>query len=255
MKKELFKLLVAEFEKLGINPTKWLGTRTNVKRIGKKNLADTPINEFAIQGEFENRGADRIIKLFEDEGRYLAQLNDVQANQLLNNLKTANKIINPPPKPEAGIYHFSKLPGEAITPAEYTGKKAVDEGKIMSAQLKAAMSISQADTELAKRLKLDMSKASDFDKLQAWKEKHGVPAFTKDEGISSLFKVVSDNPLADLGSQIDNIATEGKSLADEAQRLTDIAWKVSPEGQAAEEAIRKDILRRGSEGKGFAGST
>ena len=253
MKKELFKLIVAEFEKLGINPTKWLGTRTNVKRIGKKNLADTPINEFAIQGEFENRGADRIIKLFEDEGRYLAQLNDVQANQLLNNLKTANKIVNPPPKPEAGIYHFSKLPGEAITPAEYTGKKAVDEGKIMSAQLKAAMSISQADTELAKRLKLDMSKASDFDKLQAWKEKHGVPAFTKDEGISSLFKVVSDNPLADLGSQIDNIATEGKSLADEAQRLTDIAWKVSPEGQAAEEAIRKDILRRGSEGKGFAG--
>ena len=39
MRKEIFKLIVAEFEKLGINPTKWLGTRTNVKRIGKTNLA------------------------------------------------------------------------------------------------------------------------------------------------------------------------------------------------------------------------
>ena len=42
-------------------------------------------------------------------------------------------------------------------------------------------------------------------------------------------------------------------MADEAQKLVDLAWKMSPEGQAAEEAIRKDILRRGSEGKGFAG--
>ena len=98
-----------------------------------------------------------------------------------------------------------------------------------------------------------MSKASDFDKLQAWKEKHGVPDFAKDEGIASLFKVVDDNPLADLGSQLDNIEKEGKSLLDEAQKLVDLAWKMSPEGQAAEELIRKDINRRGSEGKGFAG--
>ena len=67
MKKELFKLLVAEFEKLGINPTKWLGTRTNVKRIGKQNLSKTPINEFAIEREFEEKGVDRLLKLFEEE--------------------------------------------------------------------------------------------------------------------------------------------------------------------------------------------
>ena len=253
MKKELFKLLVAEFEKLGVNPTKWLGTRTNVKRINKKNMADTPINEFAIQREFDEKGVDRILKLFDEEARYLAQLNDVQGNQLLNNLKTVNKVVKPPPKPEAGIYHFSKLPGKEITPAEFTGKKAADEAKISSAILKAGMEVSAADRELAKRLKLDMSKISDYEKLQVWKDKHGVPDFTKDEGIGSLFKVVSDNPLADLGSQLDNIAKEGKSLADEANKLVDLAWKMSPEGQAAEEAVRKDILRRSYEGKGFAG--
>ena len=82
MRKEIFKLIVAEFEKLGINPTKWLGTRTNVKRIGKQNLAKTPINEFAIQREFEEKGVERILKLFEEEGRYLAQLNDMEATQL-----------------------------------------------------------------------------------------------------------------------------------------------------------------------------
>ena len=36
MKKDIFKLIVAEFEKLGIDPTQWLGMRTNVKRINKK---------------------------------------------------------------------------------------------------------------------------------------------------------------------------------------------------------------------------
>jgi len=253
MKKEIFKLIVAEFEKLGVNPTKWLGTRTNVKRIGKTNLAATPVNKFAVQREFDEKGVERILKLFEEEGRYLAQLNDMEATQLLANIKTVNKIANPPPKPEAGIYNFSKLPGKKLTPDEYTGKQAADEGKIMSAQLDAAMATSKVDQDLAKRLNLDMSKISDFDKLQAWKKKHNVPEFDSPEGIASLFKTVDDNPLADLGSQLDNIAKEGKTLAEEAQRLTDMAWKMSPEGQAAEELIRKDILRRSSEGKGFAG--
>ena len=252
MRKEIFKLIVAEFEKLGINPTKWLGTRTNVKRIGTTNLAATPVNKFAMQREFDNKGVEQILKLFEEEGRYLAQLNDSEAHQLLANLKTTNKIVNPPPKPEAGIYSLKE--GKKITPAEYTGQKARDQEKIQSAILKAGMSVSRADQELAKRLNLDMSKASNFDKLQAWKEKHGVPDFTKDEGgISSLFKVVDDNPLADLGSQLDNIEKEGKSLADEAQKLVDLAWKMSPEGQAMEELVRKDILKRSYEGKGFVG--
>ena len=253
MTKELFKLLVAEFQKLGINPTKWLGTRTNVKRIGKTNLSATPINQFAIQREFDNQGVDRILKLFDEEARYLAQLTDMEGTQLLANLKTTNKIVKPTPVQEAGIYQFSKLPGKEITPAEFTGKKAADEAKIQSATLKAAMETTKVDQDLAKKLNLDMSKASDFDKLQAWKKQHNVPEFDSPEGIASLFKTVEDNPLADLGTHLDNIQKEGKSLADNMQKITDLAWKMSPEGQAAEEAIRKDILRRGSEGKGFAG--
>ena len=255
MKKELFKLLVAEFEKLGINPTKWLGTRTNVKRIGERNLSATPINEFAIKTEFEEKGVERILKLFEEEGRYLAQLNDMEGTQLLANLKVANKIVNPIPKPEAGIYQFSKLPGKKLTPDEFTGKKAANEAKLDSAILKASMEVSAVDRKLAERLNLDMSKIADYEKLQVWKDKHGVPDWTQESesGIASLFKTKEQNELADLGTQLDAIEKEGKSLLDEANKLVDLAWKMSPEGIRAEEAIRKNILKREHEGKGFAG--
>ena len=64
MKKELFKLIVAEFQKLGIDPTQWLGMRTNVKRINKKNMADSVMNEYAVNKEIDTHGLDRIKKLF-----------------------------------------------------------------------------------------------------------------------------------------------------------------------------------------------
>ena len=99
MKKEFFKLIVAEFQKLGIDPTQWLGMRTNVKRINKKNMADSVMNETAVNNEIEQHGLDRIKKLFSEEAKYLGQLNDVQAQTLLNNLKTLNKVVNPPKPP------------------------------------------------------------------------------------------------------------------------------------------------------------
>ena len=257
MKKDIFKLIVAEFEKLGIDPTQWLGMRTNVKRINKKNLADSSINEYAFNRELKDQGKGRLLKLFSEEAKYLGQLNDSQAATLLQNLKTVNKVMNPDPKPEAGIYQFSKLPGKELTPDEYTGKKAADEAKIQAAILDAGMKVSAVDQTLAKRLGLDMSKVSDWEKLQTWKDKHGVPDWAKQietsEGVGSLFKVTQDNPLADIGTQIDLIEKEGKALVDEAKKLTDMAWEMSPEGIAYREMIRKDINRRGSEGKGFAG--
>ena len=248
MKKEIFKLLVAEFQKLGINPTQWLGTRTNVKRISKKNMAESPINEYAFNKELETQGKDRLLKLFNEEAKYLGQLNDMQAATLLQNLKTVNKVMNPPPKPEAGIYQFSRFPGKKLTPDEITGQAAENEQKIQSALLNQAMKISAVDRTLAKRLNLDMSKAGDWEKLQTWKDKHGVPDWAKEtkEGVGSLFKVTEDNPLADIGTQLDLIEKEGKSLVDQAKKLVDKAWEMSPEGMAYREMSRKDILRRGS---------
>jgi len=255
MKKELFKLLVAEFQKLGIDPTQWLGMRTNVKRMNKKNMADSVMNEYAVNNEIDQHGLERIKKLFSEEAKYLGQLNDQQAGTLYQNLKTLNKIVNPAPQPEAQIYQFSKKPGDPITPDEYTSKSVADQQKIQSAMLNQAMKVSAVDRTLAKRLNLDMSKVSDWEKLQTWKDRHGVPDWAKDtkEGVGSLFKVVEDNPLADVQTQLDLIEKEGKSLVQQAQELADKAWEMSPEGMAYREMVRKDILRRESEGKGFAG--
>ena len=91
MRKEIFKLIVAEFEKLGVNPTKWLGTRTNVKRIGKTNLAATPVNKFAVQKEFDEKGVERILKLFEEEGRYLAHLDDSEIEPAFSQFKNSQQ--------------------------------------------------------------------------------------------------------------------------------------------------------------------
>jgi len=255
MKKELFKLIVAEFQKLGIDPTQWLGMRTNVKRMNKKNMADSVMNEYAVNNEIDQHGLERIKKLFSEEAKYLGQLNDQQAGTLYQNLKTLNKIVNPAPQPEAQIYQFSKKPGDPITPDEYTSKSVADQQKIQSAMLNQAMKVSAVDRTLAKRLNLDMSKVSDWEKLQTWKDRHGVPDWAKDtkEGVGSLFKVVEDNPLADVQTQLDLIEKEGKSLVQQAQELADKAWEMSPEGMAYREMVRKDILRRESEGKGFAG--
>ena len=254
MKKEIFKLLVAEFQKLGINPTQWLGTRTNVKRINKKNLADSSFNEYAFNRELKDQGKGRLLKLFSEEAKYLGQLNDSQAATLLQNLKVVNKVMNPPAKPDADIHMFSKLRGKKLTPDEFTGQAAENEQKIQSAILKNSMKVSAVDRTLANRLNLDMSKVSDWEKLQGWKDRHGIPDWAKDEeGIASLFKVTQDNPLADIGTQLDLIEKEGKSLVDQAKKLADRAWEMSPEGIAFRENVRKDINRRGSEGKGFAG--
>ena len=44
-------------------------------------------------------------------------------------------------------------------------------------------------------------------------KKHNVPEFLiRQKALDRLFKTVDDNPLADLGTQLDNIEKEGKSL-------------------------------------------
>ena len=246
----LFKKIVEGLEKLGISLSEVLGTRTGVKKIGKS-LTTGDISRIGIRTEFERSGVDKILKLFREDARYLHQMNELEGTKFLDNLNTANEVINPAPLPEAGI--FSLKEGKKFTSEEFLAQEASDQAKLDSATLKAAMETSKVDRDLAKKLNLDMSKASDFDKLQAWKKQHNLPDFSAEEGVGSLFKTRQQNELADLGTQLDAIEKEGKSLADEAKKLVDLAWQMSPEGQLAEESARKALLKRMNEGKGFAG--
>jgi len=246
----LFKKIVEGLEKLGVSLSEVLGTRTGVTKVGKS-LTTGNISRIGIRTEFERSGVDKILKLFREDARYLHEMNELEGTRFLDNINTANEVINPAPLPEAGIYSLKE--GKKLTPEEFTSKQAADEAKIDSATLKAAMETSKVDQDLAKKLNLDMSKASDFDKLQAWKKQHNLPDWGGEQGLGSLFKTRTDNELADLGTQLDSLEKEGKSLAQEAQKLVDMAWKMSPEGQAAEKTARKELLSRMNEGKGFAG--
>ena len=252
MKKEVFNEIFGLMKKLDIPFN--IGTRTNVKRLpGVGDMTNQVLSEGRLKNYVDKKGVDLVLKLFSRDGAYIPQLNDLEGKQFLSNLKTFDKIVNPPTPKSAEVHLFSKLPGDPITPEAYVGQKAADQQKIQSEVLKQGMRLSQVDQELAKKLNLDMSKASNFDKLQAWKEKHGVPDFSGEAGVASLFKKINEDPVADVGTILDNLEKEGKSLVDQMQKITDLAYRMSPEGLAAEEAARKALLQRMNEGKGFAG--
>ena len=253
MRKELFNEIFGLMKKLDIPLN--LGTRTNVKRLpGTKDMTNQVLSEGLLQNYVDDKGVDLVLKLFARDGAYIPHLNDLEGKQFLSNLKTFDKIKNPPTPQSAEVHLFSKLPGDPITPEAFAGQKAADQAKLYSEVLKQGMRLSKVDQELAKKLNLDMSKAGNFDKLQAWKKKHGVPDFTREEGgLGSLFKKISEDPVADVGTIMDNLEKEGKSLVDQMTKITDLAYKMSPEGIAAAEAARKSLLKRMSEGKGFAG--
>jgi len=254
MKKELFNEIFGLMKKLDIPFN--IGTRTNVKRLpAVQDMTNQVVSEGRLKNYVDQKGVDLVLKIFTRDGAYIPQLNDLEGKQFLTNLKTFDKIVNPPTPKSAEVHLFSKLPGEKMTPDQYTGKEAANQAKIESAILKNSMRVSKVDESLAERLGLDMSKLSDWEKLQGWKDKYGVPDWAKDTegGVGSLFKVARQDPLADVGTILDNIEKQGKSLVDQAKKLTDMAYKMSPEGIAAEKAARKALLQRMNEGKGFAG--
>ena len=43
------------------------GNKNNVKRISKKNLAESPINEYAFNKELDIQGKDRLMNLFSED--------------------------------------------------------------------------------------------------------------------------------------------------------------------------------------------
>ena len=252
MKKELFNEIFGLMKKLDIPFN--IGTRTNVKKMPSvKDLTTNKISESLLKDHVEIDGVSKVLKMFERDGSYIPQFNDLEGQQFLGNLKVLDKIVNPPTPKSADVHLFSKLPGDPITPEAFAGQKAADQAKLQSEVLKQSMRLSTVDQELAKKLNLDMSKANDYFKLEAWKKKHNIPDFTGEAGVGSLFKKISEDPVADVGKVMDNLEKEGKSLVDQMTKITDLAYRMSPEGIAAEEAARKALLKRMNEGKGFAG--
>jgi len=102
------KTLIAEalrlYKKLGGNTSKILGTRSNVNFLGKGDspdpMLDQTINVDALNFLYPGKGS-KLIEEFDNSMGYLTsgKLNDVQANNLLSNLRTVDNYFNPPPGP------------------------------------------------------------------------------------------------------------------------------------------------------------
>jgi len=92
------------YKKLGGNPSKILGSRTNVNFLGKGDspdpMLDQTINVDALNFLYPGKGS-KLIEEFDNSMGYLTsgKLNDVQAGNLLNNLRTVDSYFNPPPGP------------------------------------------------------------------------------------------------------------------------------------------------------------
>ena len=74
-----------------------------------------------------------------------------------------------------------------------------------------------------------------------------------EQGVGSLFKEKTDVTPVDVVDDLKGIEQDAGNLQDAVERLKSLAYKMTPEYQAQEEATRKALLKRMYEGKGFDG--
>jgi len=103
-RKVLIESILGLAQKLGANPNKFMGTKTNINFLGTgdKGMKGTTFSG-QLNEDFLNLGVgkDDIIRIIEQDAGYVTagKLNDMQLNTMFNNLKMVDKTFNPPPLP------------------------------------------------------------------------------------------------------------------------------------------------------------
>ena len=105
-RKFLIDGIIGLAQKLGANPNKFMGTKTNINFLGtgdrgmKGTTFSGLINEEVI-GATNTFGKSDLVKIIEQDMGFVTagKLNDVQLNTMLRNLKTIDNTFNPPPGP------------------------------------------------------------------------------------------------------------------------------------------------------------
>ena len=103
-RKFLIESILGLAQKIGANPNKFMGTKTNINFLGtgNKEMKGTTFSG-QINDDFLNLGfgKDDMIKIIEQDAGYVTagKLNDMQLNTMFNNLKMVDETFNPPPLP------------------------------------------------------------------------------------------------------------------------------------------------------------
>ena len=148
-RKFLIESILGLAQKLGANPNKFMGTKSNINFLGTgdKGMKGTTFSGL-LRDDFMTVGSrnftkDDMIRIIEQDSGYVTagKLNDVQLNTMYNNLLKIDETYNPPPGPlnvidlETGTRNINK---EGLESLRETDKiKRFTEGKGTS---KTAMS-------------------------------------------------------------------------------------------------------------------
>ena len=106
-RKFLIESIIGLAQKIGANPSKFMGTKGNINFLGTGDRAMKGTtfsgllkDDFMTVGS-RNFTKDDMIKIIEQDSGYVTagKLNDFQLNTMFTNLKTIDKTYNPPPLP------------------------------------------------------------------------------------------------------------------------------------------------------------
>ena len=134
MAKGLIEIALQLGSKLGVNTSKFLGTRSNVSFLGSGRPKDGMLFQQDINPEsFATIGIEKVIPDIESSLAYATanKLNDIELNTLIKNLKTMDETINPTNVVDMGIDSLRAKSGigeRQLTEAAGDVNKADDEG-------------------------------------------------------------------------------------------------------------------------------
>tara|TARA_R100000655_G_scaffold34909_1_gene67856 strand:+ start:20 stop:919 length:900 start_codon:yes stop_codon:yes gene_type:complete len=157
-RKFLIEGIMGLAQKLGANPNKFMGTKSNINFLGtgdrgmKGTTFSGLINEELI-GATNTFGKSDLVKIIEQDMGYVTagKLNDVQLNTMLRNLKTIDNTFNPPPGPlnvidlKTGTRDLNKEGLESLRTKDMSITDRIGEGiSTLKTKLKAPFNVRAA---------------------------------------------------------------------------------------------------------------
>ena len=159
-RKFLIENILGLAQKLGANPNKFMGTKTNINFLGTgdRGMRGTTFSG-KINDDFLNMGftQDDMVKIIEQDAGFVTagKLNDVQLNTMFNNLKKIDEAFNPPPGPmnvidlETGTRNLNKEGLESLRTKDMSISDRIGEG-IKSIKTKFTRGTGRADDAATK---------------------------------------------------------------------------------------------------------
>ena len=155
-RKFLIESILGLAQKIGANPSKFMGTKSNINFLG---TGDKAMKGTTFSGQLNDDflnlgfGKDDMIKIIEQDAGYVTagKLNDSQLNTMYNNLKMIDETFSPPPGPlnvidlKTGTRDLNKEGLESLRTEQMSFTDKIGEGiSTLKTKLKAPFNVRSA---------------------------------------------------------------------------------------------------------------